>query len=266
MRIRGASQPGGDPPGQDRWTSTSRGAVVLDGASAFDPAAPAADHYVDVLLAALAETLDRPADLRAILGDAIALVAHQLNITPGGGPSSTVLLLREAGEWLELLVLGDSTAVIGLRDGLIERWTDQRIAGVAADLRARYRDDLRAGQGYNSAHRELLSEIQRVERAARNTDTGYWIAEADDDAGRHAIVHRYPRTDIDWCVLATDGAQHGFDHHDIDWAALHKASAPELSDLLGSLQRWEADADPDGLQLPRAKRHDDKTVVTWSND
>jgi serine/threonine protein phosphatase PrpC len=221
---------------------------------------------VDALLVALADTLERPVDLREILSDAIALVAHQLSLTPGASPSSTVLMLREVGEWLELLVLGDSTAVIGRRDGLIERWTDERMTTIAADLRARYREELRAGRGYSSAHLELLSQLQRAERAARNTDAGYWIAEADENAGRHAIVHRYLRTDVDWCVLATDGAQRGFDHHHTDWAALHEASTVELNDLLGSLQQWEAEADPDGRQLPRAKRHDDKTVVTWSDD
>jgi serine/threonine protein phosphatase PrpC len=264
--VRGASIPGGDLPGQDRWIATSRGVIVLDGASAFDPAAPAADHYVDALLATLAETFDSPTDLPTILSVAIARVRWQLNAEPGGGPSSTVLLLREVGEWLELLVLGDSTAVVGRRGGLTERWTDQRIADVAVDLRDQYRHELRAGRGYGSAHRERLREIQRAERAVRNTAGGYWIAEADHGAAQHAIVRRYPRPDVNWCVLATDGAQRGLDHRRTDWADLPKASAAELRSHLDDLQSWEADADPDGSQLPRAKRHDDKTVVTWTND
>jgi hypothetical protein len=34
-----------------------------------------------------------------------------------------------------------------------------------------------------------------------------------------------------------------------------------LAALLGSADRWEAETDPDGQVLPRAKRHDDKTIA-----
>ena len=48
-------------PGHDRWAAPNHGIVILDGATAFDPQAPAADDFVDVLLAALTDTLDAPA-------------------------------------------------------------------------------------------------------------------------------------------------------------------------------------------------------------
>ena len=108
--VHAASRPGGHGSGQDRWTATATGVIVLDGASAFDSAAPPADAYVDALLAALTVRLDTDTDLRTVLHDAIADTAQRLHLTPGG-PSSTVMLLREAGETVELAVLGDSTAV-----------------------------------------------------------------------------------------------------------------------------------------------------------
>jgi len=182
------------------------------------------------------------------------------------GPSSTVLLLRDAGEWLEIAVLGDSTAVIGFHDGHTERLTDDRIQQIAPDLRARYRDRLTSGAGYDDAHRELLCRIQDLERAARNTENGYWIAEVDPAAGHHAILRRYLRADIAWCILATDGAQSGFDDHDTDWATLHKDSSQQLRRRLDDLQRREAEDDPHGHERPRAKRHDDKTVIIWTAD
>jgi 8-oxo-dGTP pyrophosphatase MutT (NUDIX family) len=262
--VRGASRPGGDPPGQDRWTATARGVVVLDGASAFDSAAPTADAYVDALLPALARRLDTEADISSVLRDAIAEAAERLRLEPGAAPSSTVVLLREIGDCLEIAVLGDSTAVVGFRDGRTDRLTDSRISLIAAPERRRYRGRLHNGHGYDSTHREILGRIQRSERAARNAEPGYWIAEADPAAGEHAVIRRYRASDVAWCVLATDGAQRGFDHQAIDWTTLHTQTERDLRRLLDDLQQWETDRDPDGAALPRAKRHDDKTVVVWS--
>ncbi len=260
--VRGASRPGAAPPGQDRWTVTRTGVVVLDGASAFDPDAAPADTYVDALLPALAERLDTDADLAKALRDAIAEIAERLHLIPGAGPSSTALLLRERGTIIELLVLGDSTIVVGFRDGHTERITDVRMSGIAPDERRAYHELLRHGHGYGPEHRQRLMQIQKAERAARNTSDGYWIAETDPAAAAHALRRSYPSADIAWCVLATDGAQRGLDHHHTDWAVLPGESAGQLRERLDALQRWEHDHDPDGAELPRAKRHDDKTLVT----
>jgi hypothetical protein len=236
--------------------------VVLDGATAFEHSAPPADTYVTDLCAELAATLTGSADTRSALRDAIATVAHRLNVATGTGPSSTVLLLRPAGSTVDVAALGDSTAVIGLRDGRIERITDGRIARVAGGLREQYRDRLRAGCGFDSAHHALLREIQRAERAARNKPDGYWIAEADPIAAAHATLRTYPADLVEWCVLATDGAQRLYDHIGGDWSAL-PADADSLHRCLECLHAWEADQDPDGRALPRAKLHDDKTLVAW---
>jgi hypothetical protein len=206
--VRGACRPGDPPPGQDRWAATDRSAIVLDGASAFDRAAPPADTYVDALLAALVERIDTITEpIPSVLADAIARAAHDVHAEPGQGLSSAVAVVRDDGEWIEAAVLGDSTIVVGLADGRTERLTDDRMGRVAVAQRERYRDRLRAGGGYDEQHRATLGTIQAEERAARNRHAGYWIAEADPQA-----------------------------------------------------------ADPAGAIFPRAKRHDDKTVVTWTAD
>jgi hypothetical protein len=266
MRVRGASRAGGEPPGQDRWAATERAVIVLDGASAFDPSAPRADQYVDGFLDELRATVDSSASLPTILRDAIGRVSARLRLAPGGGPSSTILILREAGEWLEIAVLGDSTAVLGFRDGGTERITDDRISDVAVEQRRTYRGRLRDGLGYDATHRALLTDIQRAERASRNRCGGYWIAEADPAAADNAVVRRYRRAALAWCVLATDGAQRVIDHLHLDWAVLPKATQAGLDAILDDLQAWEAQQDSNASQLPRAKRHDDKTIVTWSSD
>lgn len=261
MRVRGASRAGGAGSGQDRWAATGSGAVLLDGASAIDPSARPADLYVEVLLAALVATLDDGDDLSVVLGRAIAVTAEEVGVVPGSAPSSTAVLVRGTDTALELAVLGDSTVVVGWRDGRTQRITDARIAAIATDLRAEYRRRLAEGHGYDAAHAELLVRMQQAQRAARNAPGGYWIAEADPEAARHAVVRRYPRAGLAWCVLATDGAQRAVDHLGIVWASLAERATSGLHEVLDALHDWEEHGDPGGALLPRSKRHDDKTLV-----
>ena len=120
------------------------------------------------------------------------------------------------------------------------------------------------GSGYDETHRQLLADIQANERRARNSDDGYWIAEATRDAGHHATVRQIDGDELRRAVLATDGAQRAIDHLHLPWHEIAAKSEHELLALLRDLHRWEAEQDPDGQLLPRAKRHDDKTVATWS--
>jgi hypothetical protein len=262
--VHGACRPGTTPPGQDRWIATERSAIVLDGASAFEKGAPPADAYVDALLTGLAERIDSPEPIPSVLAAAIDQAAREVHAVPGTGPSSTVAIVREEGGWIDAAVLGDSTIVVGLADGSIERHTDDRMDQVALEHRERYRERLRTGAGYDEQHRATLGTIQTAERAVRNQPTGYWIAEAEPDAAHQLLITRYMREDVRWCVLATDGAQRGFDHLGIPWENLPAADPERLRELLDELHQWESGTDPSGAQLPRAKRHDDKTVVTWS--
>ncbi len=48
-----------------------------------------------------------------------------------------------------------------------------------------------------------------------------------------------------------------------NWPAI-AADPTQASRLLRRASAWEAYADPDGRQLPRAKRHDDKTLAVIS--
>jgi hypothetical protein len=261
--VCAASRPGGSSPGQDRWVVTDRSVIVLDGASAFDASAPPADAYVDALSRELAVRVDTAAPLPEILASAIEQAARAVKARPGGGPSSTVAIVRDNGPAVEAAVLGDTTIVIGRSDGSQERLTDDRLSRVAVEQRQHYRDRLHAGAGYDDHHRATLGAIQTAERAARNQDAGYWIAEADPRAASRMITREYPRGSVTWCVLATDGAQRCFDHLGVAWSDLQAADEAKLQRDLDDLHRWESEVDPAGALLPRAKRHDDKTVVVW---
>lgn len=264
MSTHGASLPGGAGPGQDRWAATPNGLIVLDGATAIALDVPPAEQYVDALLDTLRDGLSTTGELRTVIAEAIASVSAELDLTPGDGPSSTVALLRWTDSGADAAVLGDSTIILGTRDGNEIRLCDERLETIAPTQRQSYRERLQRGSGYDDTHRQLLADVQAHERRARNSDGGYWIAEATRDAGHHATVHHIDADDLRWAVLATDGAQRIIDHVHLSWHEIAAMCDDELLVLLRDLHRWEAERDPDGRDLPRAKRHDDKTVATWS--
>ncbi|MBP2369718.1 protein phosphatase 2C domain-containing protein [Pseudonocardia parietis] len=264
MTTHGASLPGGPGPGQDRWTATPNGLIVLDGATAVAPGVPPAEEYVDALLDALRSRLRSGAGLRAVIADAIEAVSAKLDLSPGAGPSSTVALLRWTDSTVDAAVLGDSSVVLGTRHGQQIRLCDDRLESIAPGQRQHYRERLQHGSGYDDAHRQLLTDLQRNELRARNRDDGYWIAEATGEAGHHAILDQFDIADLEWAALATDGAQRTIDHLGTPWSDVAAKDGAELQVLLQHLHRWEAEQDPNGQHLPRAKRHDDKTVTTWT--
>lgn len=266
MTTHGASLPGAKGPGQDRFATTPNGLVVLDGATAIAPGVPPAEQYVDALLDALQDGLSSTDDLQTVIAKAIAAVSDKLDLTPGDGPSSTIALLRWADSAVDAAVLGDSTIVLGTQDGREVRLCDDRLEAIAPAQRQTYRERLERGSGFDEIHRRILVEIQNEERRARNTDYGYWIAEAASEAGHHATARRFAVDDLRWAVLATDGAQRAIDHLHLPWPDIVARRDDELLALLHDLQRWEAQEDPDGQRLQRAKRHDDKTVATWRSD
>jgi hypothetical protein len=230
---------------------------MLDGASAFAPVPVDPSDYADRLSDNITDRLDPESDLRGVLADAIAETVAELGLHPGASPSSTVTILRETGGYVDCLVLGDNLVV--LPDHMI---TDDRMGHVGIRQRERYRARLQAGHGYDAWHTRILRELQAEQARYRNQPDGYWIAEADPEAAKHAIISRYPMASVPWAVLATDGAYKPMRHLGMgEWPDLRDASSDDLALLLKQCHAWEVDADPDGRKLPRAKRHDDKSLA-----
>jgi hypothetical protein len=257
MDVTAAQLPHGG--GDDAIVTTGQGVIMLDGASAFIPVPVPAAVYAEHLAQQLAKVMDaRPEDdLRGILADSIATSARDLELQPGKSPSSTVIILRRVGAYVDCLVLGDSLAVLAGHPV-----SDDRLAEVGRQLREQYRGRLTEGNGYDQEHRRLLQELQREQARHCNQPGGYWIAEAEPQAADHALVARCPADTVPWAVLATDGAYKTMTHLGLaDWPALCQASPQDLADLLQRCETWEAVEDPDGQKLPRAKRHDDKSIA-----
>ncbi|MFE2750463.1 protein phosphatase 2C domain-containing protein [Actinosynnema sp. NPDC059335] len=256
--------PGGSGPGQDRWRTVGRAAVVLDGASSFTPALVDAGEYVDHLMTRIVQRLphDR-VNLRQVVADSIRRTADELKLPARGGPSSTVLIASSESGRLKVLALGDSTALVRTTDGSLHRVTDDRLSAIASNHRKAYRARLSSGTGYDEMHKRILRALQEEELKWRNRPSGYWIAESDPEAANEAVERDLPADEVEWLILATDGAQRTIDHLGIPWNEVAQMSSSELEDLLRELHRWEEVEDRAATLLPRAKVHDDKTIVVW---
>lgn len=264
VRTAAAQLP--EPPhGADRVIVTGNTVIVLDGASAFEPAGVPPGQYAsrlgDSIAAALAGAPQAP--LASVLAGAIAATASALGLDDDAGcPSSTVAMARLTRRALDLLALGDTYIFYGNGPGTATL-TDDRLAGLRLPQQRLYRERLAAGDGYGDAHRELLRALQRGQRPRRNRPGGYWIAAADPEAASHALTLTLPATAETWAVLATDGAVGTARHLGLDdWPALARSGPAALARLLRHCQHWEQHADPDGQQLPRSKRHDDKAIAS----
>jgi hypothetical protein len=243
----------------DKIVTLANGVIMLDGASAFVPVPVPPAVYAAELGAQLKDRLAYApgGDLVEVLGEAIRDVAARLDLRPGKSPSSTVTIVREHDGWLDLLLLGDNLVV--LPKTII---TDTRLSRLDLEPSRRYRLRLARGFGFDAAHRAILRELQTQQADRRNRPGGYWIAEAEPAAARNAIVHRFRTAEVPWVGLATDGAYKPMQHlHLDDWPQLASAEPEFLEQILRRCEKWETQDDPAGVDLPRAKRHDDKSIA-----
>lgn len=265
--VRVAERAAGAGPSQDRTVVLPNAVAVLDGASAPDPAERDGGWYAARLAEELADRLaDTALDLATVLADAIAAVAAAHRLVPGSSPSSTVTMLRWSGDRVDGLVLGDSPLVVFPTGGGADELVDDRLAYVAPSQRVAYHDRLTGGGGYDDGHRSLLRQLVGEERRHRNSPGGYWIAEAEPTAARHALARSWIAAAVSVALLATDGVSRGIGRSTVpSWPAaldLVRSSGPAA--LLDAVRAAET-TDPDGKRWPRSKRHDDQAlvVVTW---
>lgn len=262
MKVHTATLAGGSS-NADRVFVTDHAVILLDGASAFAPVDVDPGDYAATLGQAIADDLDRvpSRDLAAAVADAITHTATALRLGDGPSPSSTVTILRTRDGAADLYVLGDSPIHYGV-GAVGETLTDDRLSVLPLPQREQYRKALAQGAGFTDQHRTTLTDLQYAQRQHRNRPGGYWIAETDPAAAHHGHGTTIPADRIEWAVLATDGAADLIDHPGWPaWSEIAHYDTDDLATLLAHLHEWEDVTDPHGRLLPRAKRHDDKTVA-----
>lgn len=260
MKVHTATLAGGQS-NADRVFITDHSVIVLDGATAFEPVDVDPGTYAGTLGQAIADRVDQAPDIATAVAEAIRATSAALRLDDTASPSSTVTVLRARDNHADLYALGDSPIYYGTARQSAQL-TDTRLADLPLIERGRYKAALTAGAGYNDEHRETLAALQRAQRLYRNVRGGYWIAETNPDAAREGFTVTLPADQVEWAVLATDGAADLISHHQRpQWSEIAHYDDAALSELLDRLHRWEDDHDPYGQLLPRSKRHDDKTVA-----
>jgi hypothetical protein len=266
-QIEVAEQPGvgldgAARPSEDVVVVLDNAVIVLDGATTLREGLPSGGWYASRLAGGIAGRLSAApdADLADVLAASIKALAREAGLTPGRSPSSTVAMLRWSDRAVDALVLADSPVVAFGADGPTVL-TDDRLAG--APRPGSYRDRLRLGGGYGDDHLLALRTSGAVMDGLRNTDGGFWVAEADPDAAYEAHTMRWPLADVHTVLMATDGVSCGVDDYRIfpDWSAvLDLATERGLPAVLAAVRAAEL-ADPDGARWPRPKPHDDQALA-----
>lgn len=238
----GVGSDGRPRPTEDHVVVLENAALVLDGATSTRLDLPSGGWYAGRLAERLADRLraDPDVDLTALLAEAITEVAAKHDLRCDASPSCTVAMLRWSVDRIDALVLADSPIVAFGRSGPVVL-ADDRLATLR-----------RQGK---------LATEARV-RALRNAEDGFWVAEADPAAARHALRRSWPRDELETVLLASDGVSVAVDDYQIlDWPRLLEiARIQGLSAILDTVRAAEA-GDPACQRWPRAKRHDDQALV-----
>lgn len=266
-RIEVAERPGvgldgAVRPSEDVVTVLPNAVVLLDGATSLDPDLPSGGWYASRLAGELSGRLVGypDADLADLLAAAIKALARDQGLVPGESPSSTVALLRWNDRVVEGLVLADSPIVAFTADGPAPL-VDSRLATMPRG--AGYRDRLASGAGYGDEHLVALRDAATSMSRRRNTDGGFWVAEADPDAAHYAERATWPRTALTTVLMASDGVSCGVDTYRVfpDWAAVRDLAAAKGPEAVLDAVRAAEHEDPHGTRWPRAKPHDDQALV-----
>jgi hypothetical protein len=229
-------------PNEDYAATGPGWALVLDGATHLGGVDTGCVHDVPWLVRHLAAALTGPlaasaASLAEILADAIEATcrahAGRCDLANPDSPSSTVAMIRAAGNALDCLVLGDSPVLLEA-SGQITPVTDNRV------------DHLRPGGRPYS--RELV-------RAKRNAPGGFWVASTDPGAAREAVC--VSARGVTHAALLTDGVTRLVDRYGYDWPGVFAVLGRDgPAGLIERVRAAERTAPAGG-----GKPHDDATAV-----
>jgi hypothetical protein len=162
-------------------------------------------------------SLEPDGSLAALLGEAIERVTDEhrdtCDVANAISPSATVVILRQSGESIDYLVLGDSTLVLDRAGSVPLVVTDPREVIISQP----YESALAAATPESEQYHRLLSEL----RANRNQPGGFWLAKDDPRAAEEAITGSCPAAEVISAVLLSNGASRIVDRFGLcDWPGM----------------------------------------------
>lgn len=271
MLYKLATMPGDHKrPNEDYTGALGECAILLDGSGAPGDLPTGCVHGVPWFahqlgarcLAAMA-TEDPAVPLAGILAQAIADVAklHQgtCDLTVPGTPSSVVVMARATGKSLDYLVLGDSALVMEDSSGGVKVISDRRMDQVVV---REYQAMLALPIGTPRKQAARMAFVRR-QQPMRNAPGGYPIASTDPAAADQAITGSAEARSIRRAAMLSDGVSRFAEFGIGTWHELLTTLSGGGPAALFARVREAEDSDPRGIRWPRAKRHDDVSVVFW---
>lgn len=253
-----------DKPNEDWYAVTDDLVIVLDGATIRTDTGcihglPWFTHQLGAAIIAAAQSTSVP--LADVLAGAIRQIrdlhSGTCDLTHPGTPSAAVGIVRNTGERLEWLTLGDITVMVQTADG-IDVTCDNRVSKVAVPERRECDRHLLGTEAKMAA----IQAMKPLELAARNTDGGYWIASVVPEAAQHAYTGSALLTAVEQVGVCSDGAMRALDHTNLTTHAsvmsTLRAGGPAM--LIEQVRQAERH-DPEGRRVPRNKATDDATAV-----
>ncbi|THV29020.1 protein phosphatase 2C domain-containing protein [Glycomyces paridis] len=253
IEVGADSRAGGTAPNEDGWWFGGTWALVLDGITRYpdDGCVHDVPWYVERLGEAVADDITDPGQgLVEVLGAAIrevgSLHGGTCDLANPVSPGATVGMVREAGDAVEWLALGDCSIAFRGKDGAVSVESDERLARLADPPRA---------VDVGGVRRYPVEYIERV----RNREGGFWVASTDPGAAeqaRHGSRRLDGLTDL---MLCTDGLARLVERYGYSWSEVFRLADTAGAEGLVDLVRLHGDGDT--RFGPGAKRHDDATLV-----
>lgn len=177
-------------------------------------------------------------------------------------PSASIIIVRELGDYIEYLSLGDCTLLLNKNDNVI-KVLDETVPKLDAILTEELIKKVKEKHISISDAREELSELCKRHRSMKNHKNGYWILEFDEEAIDNAIYDKVNKTDVSDIIIMSDGYYRLYDTFNIyksDIELINDLKDKNCADLIKIIKELE-DSDENCLTYPRTKQRDDITVI-----
>lgn len=177
-------------------------------------------------------------------------------------PNGSVCLLRWQGSKVEVGLLGDCTAVVGLVDGSCLTLHDDTLSKLDDQNYERMYAYAIERNTTMAAARKALNPRFIENRLKMNEPGGYWAADLTCKGFEHTDVHSFAAQEVAWLFACTDGYENA--------VAMGVVRSPEElalrvaageGKLLGEELRKAEQLDADCWRVHRSKTSDDATYV-----